>query len=238
MEWIDRSVLEAVSWRLASELARRHPETTRLIRAHPGGGQYDCLWLMPTCGEKGSLQMNRNGTIQILERFDGGPARDLESIEWDEYLRADPHGFLHRLEVAAGLPTPRRVPAATPATLTYRVLAAIASMAVKSVHPIEIQLGFVDSSGDGGGPNPALSTFAAIPADLLRPREGDLFGEPGYRFWVVIRDGSAVLAMEQGEGLAWSTHHDVALSLMDVYADSGRSLMVTTLELLRIMEQV
>lgn len=46
MEWNDRSVLEAASWRLASELVRRHPDTTRLIRAHPGGGQSDCLWLV------------------------------------------------------------------------------------------------------------------------------------------------------------------------------------------------
>lgn len=57
MEWIDRSVLEAASWRLASELARRHPDTTRLIRAHPGGGQYDCLRVMPTAGDKGDVQL-------------------------------------------------------------------------------------------------------------------------------------------------------------------------------------
>lgn len=147
MEWIDRSVLEAASWRLGSELTRRHPDTARLIRAHPGGGQYDCLWLIPTAGDKGNVQLNRNGTIQVLERFDGRPADDFEPVEWDEYLRADPRDFLDRLETAAGLPLPQQIPAATHATLTYRILAAIASTAVKSVHPIEIQLGFIDSSG-------------------------------------------------------------------------------------------
>ncbi|HSH62027.1 MAG TPA: hypothetical protein VK988_20740 [Acidimicrobiales bacterium] len=105
---------------------------------------------------------------------------DCQSVEWDEYLRADPREFLHRIEVAAGLPGPHQVPAATPATLTYRILAAIASTAVKSVHPIEIQLGFIDSSGYGAGPNPALSAFRAIPAELSRPRDDDLFGEARY----------------------------------------------------------
>lgn len=69
MEWTDRSVLEAVSWRLASELVRRHPDTTRLIRGHPGGGQSDCLWILPTASEHGDIRLNRHGTIQVLERF-------------------------------------------------------------------------------------------------------------------------------------------------------------------------
>lgn len=231
-------MLEAASWRLASELARRHPITTRLIRAYPGGGQYDCLWLMPTTGDKGDVQLNRNGTIHVLERFDGRPVAGFESVEWDEYLRADPREFLHRLEVAAGLPSPDQVPAATPATLTYRVLAAIASTAVKSVHPIDIQLGFIDSSGYGGGQNPALTDFAVIPAELLRPREDDMFGEPGYRFWVVLRDDVPVLALEQREALAWTTHHDLAYSVMDLYQESRRSLLVTALKLLRRVDQI
>lgn len=238
MEWIDRSVLEAASWRLASELARRHPATTRLIRAHPSGGQSDCLWLMPTAGETGDVRLNRHGTIQVLERFDGRPPADSAPIEWDEYLRADPREFLHRLETAAGLPLPQQVPAATTATLTYRVLAAIASTAVKSVHPIEIQLGFIDSSGYDAGPNEALTAFAAIPAELLRSRDDDMFGEAGYRFWVVLRDDVPVLALEQREGLAWTPHHDVVFPLMSLYEESRRHLLVTALKLLRKVDHV
>jgi hypothetical protein len=168
MEWVDRSVLEAASWRLASELVRRHPNTTRLIRAHPGGGQSDCLWILPTAGARGDVRLNRNGTIQVLERFDGRPANAWQPSGWDEYLRSDPRQFLHRLEVSAGLPVPQQVPPATPTTLTYRVLAAIASTAVKSVHPIDIQPGMIDTSGYGGGHNAALSLFGAIPAGFPR----------------------------------------------------------------------
>lgn len=238
MEWIDRSVLEAVSWRLASELVRRHPDVTRLIRAHPGGGQYDCLWILPKAGDKGDVQLNRNGRINVLERFDGGPTDGSESVEWDEYLRADPREFLDRVETAAGLAVPQQVPAATPATLTYRILAAIASTAVKSVHPIDIQLGFIDSSGYDAGPNDALTSFTAIPGALRRPREDDMFGEAGYRFWIVLRDDIPVLAFEQREGLAWTQHHDVAFPLMSLYEESGRHLLVTALKLLRKVDDV
>src|SRR3954452_23260694 len=106
MQWRDRSVLEAASWRLASELIRRHPEVLRLIRTHPGGGQSDCLWIMPVSGERGDVRLNREGTIQILERFDGRPAESWGPVEWDEYLRADPRSFLGEMEIAAGLPVP------------------------------------------------------------------------------------------------------------------------------------
>lgn len=236
--WIDRSVLEAASWRLASELARRHPTTTRLIRAHPGGGQSDCLWFTPTAGETGDIRLNREGTIQVLERFDGRPADMWPPTEWDEYLRADPREFLHGLEVAAGLPTPQHVPAATTTTLTYRVLAAIAATAVKSVHPIDIQPGMIDTSGYGGGPNEALDSFTAIPAELLRPADDDFYRQPGYRFWIVLRDDVPVLAFEQRAGLAWTQHHDASFDVMDLYEESRRHVLVTTLKLLRKVDHV
>lgn len=231
-------MLEAASWRLASELVRRHPDTTRLIRGHPGGGQSDCLWILPSTGDTGDIRLNRNGTIRVLERFDGRPADGLRPTEWDEYLRADPRQFLHRLETAAGLRLPQQVPAATPTTLTYRILAAIAATAVKSVHAIEIQPGYIDTAGYGGGPNEALTVFATIPPEFLRPRDDDLFGEPGYRFWIVRKDDVPVLAVEQREALAWTPHRDVALPLMPLYEASRRHLLVTALELLRWADHI
>src|SRR4051794_10708319 len=143
MSWSDFSVLEATSWRLASELVRRHPDSLRLIRAHPGGGQSDCLWVLPVSSGAGDVRLYRRGTIQILERFDGRPAESWGPIEWDDYLRAAPRSFLLEMETAAGLSIPAQVPASTPRTLTYRILAAIASTAVKSIHPIDIQPGFI-----------------------------------------------------------------------------------------------
>lgn len=148
MEQMDQSVVEAASWRLASEMVRRHPTALRLIRGHPGGGQSDCLWLLPLIGNQGDVRLNRVGTIQVLDRFDGRPADEWGATTWNDYLFAEPRGFLDRLERAAGLPTPTHVPTATPRTLTYRVLAAIAATAFKTVHPIEIQQGYMSESHD------------------------------------------------------------------------------------------
>jgi hypothetical protein len=238
MLWEDRSVLEAASWRLASELMRRHPKTLRLIRAHPGGGQSDCLWIFPAEAKGGDIRLNREGTIQVLERFDGRPADAWQPTTWDEYLRADPREFLHRLEVAAGLPVPQQVPKATPTTLTYRVLAAIASTAVKSVHPIDIQPGLIDTSGYGGGYNTALNAFPHIPVELREPQVGDLLDEPGYRFWIVHRNDVPVLTFEQSQGLAFTQHHAAPFSVMDLYEESRRHLLVTALKILRRVDHV
>ena len=116
-EWIDRSVLEAASWRLASELVRRHPLTTRVLHTHPGGGQYDCLTITSPTATGGTIQLNRNGSIQVHQRFDDSPDPQWEPTSWDEYLRADPRAFLNVLERAAGLPTPRYVPPSDPMTI-------------------------------------------------------------------------------------------------------------------------
>jgi hypothetical protein len=193
-EWIDRSVLEAASWRLASELVRRHPVTTRMIHTHPGGGLYDCLTITSPTGDGGTVHLNRNGTIQVHARFDGRADERWEPTDWDDYLRADPRDFLDRLERACGLPSPAHVPSSTPATLTYRLLAALATTAVKSVHPIEIHSGQLDTSGHGSGPNVALDSFSGIPEERRRAQDNDLFRQAGYRFWIVLREHVPILA--------------------------------------------
>jgi hypothetical protein len=231
MEGFDRSVVEAASWRLASELVRRHPTVVRLIRGHPGGGQSNCLWLLPLIDDKGDVRLNRVGTIQVLERFDGRSAVGWRPTEWSEYLFAKPRGFLDRLEREAGLPTPSPIPGPTPRTLTYRVLAAIAASAFKSVHPIEIQQGFVDSSGYDAGQNPSLDGFPIDP-ERLRSQPDDFFGEARYRFWIVVRDEVPVLAVDQADAFAWTPDDSSPLQLMGLYERSQRHLLTTALEVL------
>ena len=99
-------------------------------------------------------------------------------------------------------------------------------------------MGYIDTSGYGGGPNDVLDAFLAIPSELRRPKHGDFYGEPGYRFWVILRDGEPILALEQDEGLAWTRHHHTAFPLMTLYEESRRHLFVTALKLLRRVDQV
>jgi len=54
---------------------------------------------------------------------------------------------------------------------------------------------------------------------------GDLFGEP-------------VLAIEQREALAWTPHQEDPFSVMRMYEESRRHLLVTALELLRWVDQL
>lgn len=237
-DWADRSVLEAASWRLASELVRRHPTTTRILRTHPGGGQYDCLTITSPAGDGGSVQLNRNGTIQVHARFDGQPDAEWPPTEWIDYLAADPREFLGRLERASGLSAPAHVPPSDPTTLTYRLLAALAATGLKSVHPIEIQSGQFDTSGGGGGPNEALDSFPAIPAELRRDQSDDLFQQAGYRFWIVLRDRVPILAFEQDAGMAWTQHHGEGFDLMGLYELSHHNLLVVALELLQLADNV
>lgn len=232
-------MLEAASWRLASELARRHPAELRVIRTFPATGQYDCLTLISPAADATYVQLNRHGTIQVHGRYDGREPGDWTPVPWEDYLRADPRGFLARLEAAAGLGAPATVPAAKPWTLVYRIIAAITSTAIKSVHPVEAELGYIDSSAYGEvGPNPSLSLFGAIAPELLLPRADDILGEPGYRFWILKRDGTPILAFETLHGIAWTRSHGVGFSLNDLYQESRRHLLVTALKLLRRVDHV
>jgi len=106
---------------------------------------------------------------------------------------AGPREFVERLERATGWPAPKQVPSSTPITLANRVLAAFAVFGAETVHQVWIEQGYIDTSGDGGGPNEALGHFA-ISEGLLGVRPDDFCGQPGCRFWIPCRDGKPLAA--------------------------------------------
>lgn len=228
----DRSLIEAASWRLASELMRRHPNGVRLFRGHPGGGQYDVLWMIGIPEPGVDVRLNRTGTIQVHGRADGGRELAWQPTEWSDYLSADPKGFIERLERAAGWPAPSQVPPSTPITLTYRVLAALAGFGSKTVHPIWIEQGYIDSSGYGGGPNGTLREFT-IPDHLTSARPDDFFGEPGYRFWIPVRDNKPLAAIEQTSATAWFLDGAAPLDLMAAYRSLAKEPALVAAAVLR-----
>lgn len=177
--------------------------------------------------------LNRNGTIQTSGPFDGrDESESWRATSWEDYLRRDPFEFVAALESAVGLPTPASAPASTPTTLTYRILATITALHVKSVRPVEVQQGYVDSSGAGGGPNDLLDAFPIRDA-LLQARPDDFFGEPGYRFWFVVRGDEPLLGFEQTAGRVWVFETGDGFDLMALYGNTSRRLLATTLDLLR-----
>ncbi len=209
---------------------RRHPQRLALYRTHPGGGTYDCLSVRPP--QETLIDLNRNGSIHVHQRLDGTPT-PWRPATWDEYFRADPRRFLEAVESAAGLPRPKQVPSSTPMTLTLRVLATIAALNVKVVHPIDIVSGMLDTSGESGGRQDDLfDAFPAIPDELLRTTPDDTFNDAAYRFWFVLRNEAPILAFETSTGSVWTSHHPEAVTLMDTYVTRRRNLTTTTLDVL------
>lgn len=222
----DWSVIEAASWRLASELYRRHPKRLRLWRGHPGGGQYDVLYLQDRLGGAGKVLLNRAGTIQIHERFDSAAEIPWEPTGWLEYLAAEPREFLDRVERAAGLTAPAHLPSATRESLSYRVLAALTATGFKTVHPVVIEAGYIDTSGGDCYSNEKLDQFPIDP-ELRRVRDDDFYGESGYRFWIPVRDNEPLMAIEQSTATVWFAKGQKSIDLMQNYVAVARDAGLT-----------
>lgn len=219
------SVVEAASWRLGSELVRRHPHHLVLLRTHPGGGQYDCLSLATSKRDppRAMFQLNRRGSIQVHRTAQGEELEDPPRFTWLDYLSSEPYTFLRRLEDLAHLASPETLPASTPASLTLRLIAALAITGVMSVHAVEVHSGFLDSSGMWSGPRDDL--FEAFPPAQGARRQslpGDPFDIPEYRFWFVTIDDEAVLAFES-TGRSWNSVGE-EFDLMGLYERSMRRL--------------
>lgn len=212
--------IEVASWQLAATVLRRQPQL-RLLRGFPGGGQYDVLWLLGRDGDPCDIRLNRNGTIQVCGRSAAGPSGEWPPTGWDEYLAGDREEFALRLQAAAGLVPRRRALPPVPHTVVVGVLAAIAERIARGVHRVDVQLGYIDTSGHGGGANPALAAFD-IDRTLLAASADDLFGEPGYRFWIVFVDGLPVLTFETSQALAWRAPRGDRLDLIQVLEEKGR----------------
>lgn len=220
-----RQLLEAVSWRVAAELIRRHPSRLRAIETHPGGGQYDCLTVVDRRGwELGHIDLNRIGTAHIRRRFDRPDADGYHRYHgfWGAYLASHPHKVLGALERHAGLPDVPKLPSSTPTSLSFRVAAACVAPVALGVRRWEWRNGFLDTSGWTSEPREAL--FAAFPdADarrVVRLREDPL--PPECRFWFLLRDEEPILALET-TGRLWR-HTGETLDLMSAYRHAGRRL--------------
>lgn len=195
------------------------------MRTHPGGGQYDCLTLASSEHDPPTpmFQLNRRGSLQVHRTAQGEEIDDPPRFTWLDYLSSEPYTFLRRLEDLARLASPETVPASTPASLTLRLIAAITSTGVLSVHPVEIHSGFLDSSGSWAGPRDDL--FVAFPPAQAARRKrlaGDPLGVPEYRFWFVTIDDGPVLAFE-ATGRCWNSLGD-EFDVMGLYEGSRRRL--------------
>ncbi|MCC5954244.1 MAG: hypothetical protein JJU45_19305 [Acidimicrobiia bacterium] len=212
LEWPERTVQrvtgseglrEVLSWGLAARLVRRHPDL-RITEEHPGGGQYDCLAIRPRDDAEvpfDLIHLNRAGSGFVFRDGDWVWAwRD----PWSEMiLTSDYRLGVELLEHHAGLPRNQPTPAATPATLAYRFIAAVLQLNLGSSPAWEA------SQVDGDGTWSGLEVPAwdqASPFDVS---------------WILYRGRQPVCSVVTDQGtVTTSDGHEV--DLMSLYAVDRR----------------
>ena len=141
---MNQQEIEIASWRMVTELHRRHPSAFSIIEMHPGGGQYDCLSLLTPEGTILAL-LNRAGSFQAADKD--------RRIEHDELWTSENthgHSILSLVDRMCGmiqLPVPATLPATSPQTLVYRFVSAFLAHAYCGLDFWERRSGYLDSSG-------------------------------------------------------------------------------------------
>lgn len=176
--------------------------------------------------------LNREGTIQVLDRFDG-QASTWEPTSWEDYMRSDPKRFLLELERAAGLAPATSIPPSAIDTLVYRLLATFAALSCKSVDPMRIEQGFIDTAGYGSGVNASISDFPGLESRISRDcQAGGGGAHPGFRYWMTWRKGKPLVAINRETGKIWTSNGKWPITLDRMYAAAGRDVERLALEIL------
>lgn len=224
---------DALTWRIASELVRRHPEDLWVVRTFTLDGFYDCLSirrLPDPLTSPASIAINRRGThvkVGWLGKSTSGRDDDV-SLSWgNAYAGLDPRPWLRQLEASAGLDAPKSgLPPSTPSSLAIRWIAAFLALQAGS-RPR--WTAWNDWSEVDSGVQPA--DFDKVPAagEWLRRNGG---GKAAARVVFVGND----LGPEREPRFALSTEGDLwrvgaaPIKLTGVYESTGRQLVRTVLE--------
>lgn len=178
---------ELASWWVMAQFLRRLEGEFRVVEAHPGGGQYDCLRLI------GPVDSNPM-TLLDLNREGAAFATPFGTDNWyrlgwfwrDLVQSADPDALIGELRKLLRLPA--RV---GPPSVHGRVVLAISEFLHRRAGLGErwtCRNGYFDSSL---GSEVRRELFERFPeADRRRRQEdrGDLLGNPAYHFWFLIKD--------------------------------------------------
>lgn len=207
---MNRQLLEIMSWRALTEIVRRRPDRMRIAEAHPAGGFYDSLELFdaPRGGQgRRLLTLNRPGSAHIWSGAEHGQARPHSWTSfYQDYLEAEePRHIVDRLAALVGLPQVSVLPASTPSTLAFRLIAALLAHAAFGRVRWRCRSGYRDDPYAPGIAERWFATFPAAAERLHKRRPDDLFGEPARRFWFLLRAAEPVICLET-TGWAWDRH--------------------------------
>jgi hypothetical protein len=112
-------------------------------------------------------------------------------------LGPNPDRFLDEISREARLTVPKKLPASTAATLTYRYISDFLTHSVGRLENWECRNGFEDSSGYGGGVRCQLFEHFSVFADENTISHGSpIFWEYAYNFWFLLKDENPVLCLD------------------------------------------
>lgn len=220
----------ALSWWIAGELVRRHPELLA-YETHPGGGMYDVLNVgHPRESSSGSVvagacvMMNRVGSVHLRDA-DGRE----RSIPWKQVDR-DRFAAAAHLEGVLGY-APTSPASATTRSLAYRFLAAALGLLATDARWWDVRSEFLDTA-DWPADDPGhIRAFPSAMAerDLVPPL--GIYGEPLSHFFTLWRDDEPI-AMVSIEGRLHKAK-GAAIDLLPAYEKHDRRIRWMTASLLR-----
>jgi hypothetical protein len=152
-------VSTAIAWRIMTELCRRHHATQKLqiYETHPCSGQYDCLSLYASVGDKYRHLCDFNRQSDHLHIW--YPNHELtHELHWPDHnnyvqavLQANDHkDVVNQIESILLLPNTHNHKSSTPPVLMMRIVAEVLEQTALSRKNIDIRWAIHDSSGMEG----------------------------------------------------------------------------------------
>ena len=198
---ISMQVIEALSWKLVSELHRRHPKKFTVIETHPGGGMYDCLCLYAVNESTSIASLNRAGSFQVHDEYNRNiPHEEL----WQASLSEDGIAkLLDQMSNVCDFTIPAKIPPTKPETLVYRIMASVSAALIFEKEPWSWRNGQFDSSGWCGQEDHDL-WFKAFPGteQALRADTHNQTMGKKYNYWFLIKDNKPTACLSKA-GLHW-----------------------------------
>jgi len=152
----------AVTWRIVSEILRRHHEkkALRIYELHPCDGLYDCLRICVGGPSTDGTLCDFNQQSQHIHacRF-----RETEALRFGwpkqdpkDYVSAfldaeDPKEIIGHVEHFLGLTPSKYIPTTTAPVLTFRVIAGLLERYAFSRERVDVRMSLLDTSAYGGG---------------------------------------------------------------------------------------
>jgi hypothetical protein len=215
--------IEAQSWWIASEIARRHPQLVLAETSHPEVGSSLAIY-DPNYVVNIQVILNRAAGIHI-------PSQPEFEVTWPEVFAApSPHSVVRTIESALGIHLSGAAPATTERSIVYRVIARVLATVVDDRHSWMMRGERPDDQDVLEGLDWAgnIDEFDTLEETIGRwvkdSADRTLAAQGTCRLWVLLRDLTPVVAFD----LYGNAHTERGKThLLSAYQDSDGSITRT-----------